>query len=63
MEVGGLDLFRDENIAYAAKLTSANVEVEFHLYPGLFHAYDGLAPNITMARASEENIFKFIRGL
>ncbi|KAK7219546.1 hypothetical protein V2G26_007549 [Clonostachys chloroleuca] len=63
IEVGGLDLFREENIAYAAKLTSANVEVEFHLYPGLFHAYDGLAPNITLAKASEENTFKFIRGL
>ncbi|VUC23511.1 unnamed protein product [Clonostachys rosea] len=62
IEVGGLDLFRDEIIAYVARLTSANVEVEFHLYPGLFHAYDGLAPNITLAKASEQNIFNFIKN-
>lgn len=42
IDVGGLDLFRDENIEFAARLTKANVPVEFHLYPGLPHAFESL---------------------
>ncbi|KAH7161950.1 Alpha/Beta hydrolase protein [Dactylonectria estremocensis] len=43
VEVGGLDLFRDETIAYVSRLTAAHVETEFHLWPGLPHGFDGVA--------------------
>ncbi|KAI1317823.1 alpha/beta hydrolase fold-domain-containing protein [Xylariaceae sp. FL0255] len=33
--VGELDLFRDECVSFAQRLAAANVEVEFHLLPGL----------------------------
>ncbi|KAM0426578.1 hypothetical protein ACHAPT_008270 [Fusarium lateritium] len=42
IEVGTLDLFRDENIEYAARLAKDDVEVEFHLWPGLPHGFDGV---------------------
>lgn len=42
MDVGGLDLFVDEDIEYALRLTKANISVEFHLYPGLPHAFESL---------------------
>jgi len=38
--IGDLDPFRDETIEYVAKLSSAGVPVEFHLYPGCFHGFD-----------------------
>ena len=32
--VGGADGFRDEDIAYAVRLTEAGVPTELHVYPG-----------------------------
>ncbi|MFJ9908969.1 alpha/beta hydrolase [Streptomyces sp. NPDC101152] len=43
IEVGQLDLFRDEDTAYATKLTHAGVPVEFHLHPGAPHEFDSIA--------------------
>lgn len=44
IDVGDLDIFRAENIAYAARLSAAGVPTELHLYPGCPHAFEGLAP-------------------
>ncbi|KAK3690304.1 alpha/beta hydrolase fold-domain-containing protein [Podospora appendiculata] len=55
IDCGGLDLFRDENLAFAAGLAAANVEVEVHLYPGVGHGFDFLAPGTPVARAAAEN--------
>ena len=43
MAVGALDLFVDENLAFARDLSHAGVPVEFHLYPGVPHMFDQLA--------------------
>ncbi len=40
LAVGGLDLFLDENLAYAHRLAQAGVPVELHLYPGAFHGFE-----------------------
>ncbi|MGX5395457.1 alpha/beta hydrolase fold domain-containing protein [Streptomyces anulatus] len=45
VDVGELDLFRDENIAYANRLMQAGVPVELHVYPGGIHAAELLAPD------------------
>jgi acetyl esterase/lipase len=34
IEVGQLDIFRDEDLTYALRLGQAGVPVEFHLHPG-----------------------------
>ncbi|KAF3766606.1 hypothetical protein M406DRAFT_68921 [Cryphonectria parasitica EP155] len=39
--VGGLDLFRDESVAFAARLSSHNVKVQSKVYPGVPHGFDG----------------------
>jgi acetyl esterase/lipase len=44
MDVGTLDIFRDENIAYVGKLVKAGVPVEFHLLPGLPHGWEMFRP-------------------
>jgi acetyl esterase/lipase len=41
IDVGELDPFRDEDIAYATRLLQAGVPCELHVTPGVFHASEG----------------------
>ena len=41
--VGALDLFVDEDIAYAQRLLRAGVPTELHVYPGAFHGFFSFA--------------------
>ena len=54
--VGTLDLFRDENIAYAARLLGAGVRTELHVYPAVPHAFESLAPAAAVSRRFIEAI-------
>jgi acetyl esterase/lipase len=38
--VGALDLFLDEDMDYALRLTRAGVPTELHIYPGAYHGFD-----------------------
>ena len=40
--VGTLDLFYDEDVAYANRLTGADVDCELFVVPGAFHGFDAL---------------------
>jgi acetyl esterase/lipase len=50
IEVGQLDVFRDEDTAYATTLSRAGVPVEFHLHPGAPHEFDAIAADSDVAR-------------
>src|SRR5579863_1413001 len=39
ISVGGLDLFLEENLIYADRLSRAGVPVEFHMYPRAYHGF------------------------
>ncbi|KAF4345034.1 lipase esterase [Fusarium beomiforme] len=56
IDVGCLDLFRDENVEYAKRLANEHVEVEFHLWPGLPHGFDGIRDISWFARCQESRI-------
>lgn len=43
--VGSIDLFHDEDLEYAQRLTEAGVPCELHVEPGMYHAADMFAPN------------------
>lgn len=49
--VGTMDCLRDESIEYAQRLAAAGAKVELHIYPGMVHAFDGIAPD---AKASKD---------
>jgi len=49
--VGSIDLFADEDIAYAQRLTASGVAAELLVLPGAFHGFDAVVPG---ARASRE---------
>jgi acetyl esterase/lipase len=40
IEVGELDIFRDEDIEYARRLGQAGVSAELHVHPGVPHGFD-----------------------
>jgi acetyl esterase/lipase len=44
IDVGDLDLFRDEDILIAQRLSAAGVPVEFHLWTGAYHCSELFAP-------------------
>ena len=48
--VGTLDLFLDEDIAYARALLAAGVPTELHVYPGAFHGSPGTVPNSALSQ-------------
>jgi acetyl esterase/lipase len=59
--VGDLDLFCDEDVAYAQALGRAGVPVELRVYPGAFHASSGLvaeAPLSVRWRADEDEALR-----
>lgn len=53
--IGGLDLFKQENLEFAAKLAKANNDVEFHLFPGVPHGWEGMAPLISVSKEAAES--------
>ena len=50
IDVGELDLFRDENITFVQRLLQAGVATEFHIYPGAYHASENFAPDADLSK-------------
>lgn len=48
--VGQLDPFRDETIEYAARLAQAGVDVELHVVPGGYHAFEHVVPEAEISQ-------------
>jgi acetyl esterase/lipase len=63
IDVGDLDLFRDEDILFAQRLSAAGVPVEFHLWTGAYHASEMFAPKATLSRRIWATRYAAIRRL
>ncbi|HUO39770.1 MAG TPA: alpha/beta hydrolase [Mycobacterium sp.] len=63
LDVGDLDLFRDEDIAYARRLADAGVQTELHVHPGCPHAFEALAPNADVSRRAIADRVRRLRAL
>lgn len=62
LEVGQLDIFRDEDTAYATKLSLAGVPVEFHLHAGVPHEFDFVAFESDIARRVMADRIRVLRS-
>jgi acetyl esterase/lipase len=54
LDTGELDLFRDEDADYAARLAAAGVDVRFEVVPGAVHAFEQIAPDAPISRATRD---------
>ena len=59
--VGQLDPFRSETLTYVTKLAQAGVDVEFHLYPGAYHWFEGLNPNADVSIYAVNEIIQAVK--
>ncbi len=63
LDVGDLDIFRDEDIAYARRLTAAGVPTELHVHPGCPHAFEWLAPRAGVSQRVIADRIRRLRSL
>jgi acetyl esterase/lipase len=63
IEVGDLDLFRDESLVYAARLAAADVPLELHVHPGAPHGFERFAPGSELARRALADRVRVLRDL
>ena len=62
IEVGGMEVFRDEAISYARKLMEHNVPVELHVYPGVFHSWYSHVPEALISKRAIRNRIEWIKN-
>lgn len=48
--VGALDIFHDEDVAYAQRLRECGVECEIEIVPGAFHGFDVFDPTLPIVQ-------------
>ena len=63
IEVGDLDIFRDEDLAYAQRLAQAGVPVEVHVHPGAPHGFERIAPNAKVAQRALQDRARVVASL
>lgn len=63
VEVGQLDIFRAEDLAYAERLSEAGVGVELHVHPAVPHAFEVFAPDSAVARRAMADRTRALQAL
>jgi len=65
ISVGGLDLFLEENMIYADRLSRAGVPVELHMYPRAYHGFYRVTNARVTKQAEHDNreaLRRFLHG-
>ena len=52
LEVGELDIFRDESITYARRIAESGTSVELHVHPGCPHGFEVMSGDADVVRRS-----------
>jgi acetyl esterase/lipase len=63
VEVGEVDILRDESIDYARRLAMAGVSAELHVHAGAPHGYDRVAPDSGIARRAMADRVRVLHAL
>lgn len=63
ISAGALDLFLEEDLEYARRLTRAGVPTEFHLYPGVYHGFRMVADAQVTQTSTRDQLAALKRAL
>lgn len=63
IDVGDLDIFRDEDIDYARRLLAAGVPTELHVFPGCPHGFEMIAGDLPVSRQALDNRVRRLTAL
>jgi acetyl esterase/lipase len=63
VEVGELDIFRDESNSYTEGLFAAGVSAELHVHPGCPHGYDRAGSSVDIVVRSRANRIRVLKAL
>ena len=63
LDVGSVETFRDEDIAYAMGIWAAGGPAELHVWGGAVHAFDHLCPESLLAREARATRSAWLRRL
>jgi acetyl esterase/lipase len=61
IEVGQLDIFRDESVTFALRL-QATVAIELHVHPGAPHGFELFAPDADVSRRANADRVRALRS-
>ena len=59
--VGSLDIFHDEDLAYAQRLKESAIACQLEVVPGAFHGFDKLDPNIPIIQSFQRSQFAALK--
>jgi acetyl esterase/lipase len=59
--VGELDVFHDEDVAYAERLKAAGVPCELVTVPGMYHGADGIVQEASSMQSFHDGMLDFLR--
>lgn len=63
LDVGSVDVLRDETVTFASRIWAEGGSAELHVWPGGFHGFDLFAPRTTLARVAHEARVNWLRRL
>ncbi len=63
IDIGELDIFRDETMRYAHNLMLAGVSTELHVHPGAAHAYEAFVPDSELAQRTVQDRIRVLKSL
>ncbi|MEV6716709.1 alpha/beta hydrolase [Lentzea sp. NPDC051208] len=61
VDVGSVDVFRDEAVGYASRIWQAGGDAELHVWPGGCHGFDQLAPEAALSRRARATRMAWLR--
>ncbi|RHZ54018.1 alpha/beta hydrolase [Aspergillus thermomutatus] len=63
IDVGEADVFRDQDLEYAAALWRDGVSTELHVWPGSWHGFDVFVPDAPISRRARAARLEWLRKL
>jgi acetyl esterase/lipase len=63
IEVGELDIFRDESVAYAQGLYAAGISCELHVLPGAPHGFEIMSIDFDLSKRAFADRVRFIQSV